>query len=271
MVMRLCVLGWLLLADMPCVAQTELGKQAHVRAVSGKGKAASFKLPQVELEDQAVAELINRQLLRRIIAPNVDSPIDTTGNLAQQVRRAAALKCCFSGVHYTVLLNQDALLSLELTLEYQGAYYYERTDHVTFDLNTGRILTLADVIADSPPAVAGRMRSAISQRLGEEIGKAAAEYGDSATVADLGHRYNWNAKTRNVVFAREGQEGGAPEPDLTEFALSPQAVLLYYRVWMPAGLLHFRPDEVYVFPYPSVRPRGPVLSLVKPTAAVPKR
>ncbi|OGX86031.1 hypothetical protein BEN47_13735 [Hymenobacter lapidarius] len=215
-----------MLVAMPGPAQPGPGLQAHVVTFSGKGRGATFKLPQVALENRAVAELINRRLLRRVIAPNVDSPIDTTGTPAQQIRQAAALDCCFSGVHYTVLLNQGALLSLELNLEYQGAYYYERTDHITFDLNTGRILTLADVVSDFPKALSGRLRGAISRRMAEEIAQAAADYGDSATVADLRQRFGWDARTRQVVFARDARQAGATEPDLNEFALSPQAVLL---------------------------------------------
>ena len=269
--MRVVFWGFLLVAAMPSHAQPGLDRRAHVVTVSGKGRGAAFKLPQVELENPAVATLINRRLLRRIIAPNVDSPIDTTGTLSQQVRRAAALNCCFSGVHYTVLLNQDGLLSLELTLEYQGAYYYERTDHITFDLNTARILTLADVMADTPKSLAGRMHSAISQRMGEEIAQAAADYGDSATVNDLARRFAWDASSRKVVFARNAQEAGATEPNLTDFALTPHALLLFYRVRLPPGMLNFVPNETYTFPFGKLRPRGMVLRLVQPVMAAPKR
>ncbi|WP_125932402.1 hypothetical protein [Hymenobacter glacialis] len=256
---------------MPGAAQPGPGLQAQVVALSGKGKGATFKLPQVALENRAVAELINRQLLRRIIAPNVDSPIDTMGTPAQQIRRAAALDCCFSGTNYTVLLNQGALLSLELTFEYHGTYYYERTDHITFDLNTGQVLALADVIADAPKTLSSRLRSAISRRISEELARATAEYGDSATVADLKQRFGWNAKTRQVVFARDARPAGAPEPSLTEFALSPHAVLLYYRVGLPPGLLNFTPNETYAFPWSGLRPRGPAQQLVPPVTAAPKR
>ncbi len=268
--MRVGLLSLLLLASMPGLAQPGPGLQARVSTLGGRGKGATFKLPQVALENQAVAELINRRLLRRIIAPNVDSPIDTTGNPAQQIRQAAALDCCFSGARYTVLLNQGGLFSLEITLEYKGAYYYERTDHITFDLNTGRILALSDVVADSPKVLSGRLRGAISGRMAEEISQATADYGDSATVAELWQRFGWNAKTRQVGFARGAQPGGATEPTLTEFALSPHAVLLYYRVVLPAGLLHFTPLETYAFPLAELRPRGLAQQLVPPVVGVPK-
>ena len=261
----------LLLAAVPSLAQPGPGLQAQVVALKGKGKGAAFRLPQVALENRVVAQLINRRLLRRIIAPNVDSPIDTTGSPAQQIRLAAALDCCFSGTHYTVLLNQGGLLSLEISLEYKGAYYYERTDHITFDLNTGRMLALADVVADSPKVLSGWLRSAISGRMTEEISQATADYGDSATVADLRQRFGWNAKTRQVVFAHGAQQDGATEPTLTEFALSPHALLLYYRVWLPPGLFHFTPIESYAFPLEELRLRGPAQQLVPPVEVAPKR
>ena len=232
--------------------------RAQVVAVVGAGKAAQFRVPQVRLPDEGAAGRINGRIAQ-VVAGYAEQPLDSTAALPRQLRQAAALACCLSGSRYQVLLNQSALLSLKLTLEFHGAYYYERTIHLNFDLRTGRQLALADLLADPPAQLQRRLEAAINRRIGEFLADSSTH--DRATRADLAERFHWDAQARRVRFGPAGKAATATPPSLGEFALTSHAVLLFYRVGLPATMLLNTPDEVYRFPYAKLRPTGLLVEL----------
>ncbi len=274
------LLGVLLLSGLgaPAWAQPAPGGRAQVYGVT----EADFTVPQVRLPNTAVAQRINRTLLRLVVGDHADN-VDSLGTARQQLRQAdrasrydANEKVLYDygrglvGADYNVLLNQDFLLSLGFTLEFTGAHPMQKTGHVTFDLRTGRPLRLADAVADSPGQLTPRMDGAINRRMGETLAEIVTTTDDSAQVADLTERFHWNKATRRVNFARAGRPDGAPGIALDEFALTPRALLLFYRFELPHVIQNFEPDDTYRFPYARVRPRGPLVPLAH-AAGAPKK
>ncbi|WP_158022810.1 hypothetical protein, partial [Hymenobacter coccineus] len=60
---------------------------------------------------------------------------------------------------------------------------------------------------------------------------------------------------------------GAPGIAFDEFALTPRALLLFYRFELPHVVQNYEPADTYRFPYARVRPRGPLV----PLARAPKK
>ncbi|WP_375436511.1 hypothetical protein [uncultured Hymenobacter sp.] len=79
-----------------------------------------------------------------------------------------------------------------MSLEFQNDYQClaePSTHHLTFDLRTGRLLTLADLVADPPAQLSRGLCAAISRRLRDDLATVAANYGDSAQVAYVAALY----------------------------------------------------------------------------------
>lgn len=265
------------LLGAPAWAQFAPGGRAQVYGVT----EADFTVPQVKLADAAVARRINRTLLRLVVGAHADN-IDSLGTARQQLRQAdrasrydAAEKVSRNygrglvGADYNVLLNQDSLLSFGFTLEFVGAYPMQETGYVTFDLRTGRPLRLADVVADEPAQLTLRTEGAINRRMGETLAEIVATINDSAEVADLTERFYWNKATRRVSFERAARPDGAPGVALDEIALTPRALLLFYRFELPHVMQNFEPDDTYRFPCMRVRPWGPLVPVAH-AAGAPK-
>ena len=251
--------AWLASAALPVAAQTPAGR-ADIYAVLGAGKGAQFSLPQVRLADELAAIRINRSSARAVVS-EADEPIDTTAALPRQLRQIAGQPCCLSGARFQTLLNQGNLLSLKLTLEFHGAYYYERPVYLVFDLNAGQRLTLAALVADSPAQLARRLEGAVNRRIGEFLGDTAT--GERAGRADLAERFGWDFATRRVRFSTANAPTEIPAPDLGEFALTPHTLLLFYRVGLPSSMLADIPDDTYRFPYARLQARGRLAELVQ--------
>ncbi|RZL02460.1 MAG: hypothetical protein EOO62_22235 [Hymenobacter sp.] len=248
--------------------------QAQVYRVPATGEATRFEVPQVRLPDAAAARRINATLVRMLISSEAGG-IDSAASAMQQLRQASR-ECCYdpdtrqwtvglglTGCGYQVLFNQGGLLSLAYTSQFTGAYSWERTSHVTFDLRTGRVMALADLLADAPAQLQRRMRNAINRRLADELRQIAETYGDSATVAYVAEQFQWDWATKQVKPSL-----GDSLADLTEFALTPQKLLLFYRVDFPHINLNFEPDDTYRFAYAGLLPRPllrQALTLAVPT------
>lgn len=227
---------------------------------AGGGESSRFVVPQVRLASAKLARLVNRRLLRYALQ-NADI-VDTLASPAQQLRQAAR-SCCYDpdtrqwqvgrGLthgYYRVLFNQGGLLSLELTEEFTGTYSWERSKHLTLDLRTGRQLALCDVVADAP-AQLRRLRGAVSRRLGEALDETTEYYGDEpATIAHVAEQFQWNWATHQTAIG----EGA----DLTDFALTPQKLLLFFQVGFAHVEANFEPDATYRFAYTSLRPQPPL-------------
>ncbi|MGI4871932.1 MAG: hypothetical protein ACRYFX_12240 [Janthinobacterium lividum] len=272
--LRKLALGLGLLSGVGVRAQVGAGLHARVYAVKYQQQAADFVVPQVQLADAGVARRLNYRLGRLVLS---DSETDSTATLPQQLRQAARA-CCYDaetkeptsgqgvvGLSYEVMFNAHGLLSIAYTLEINGAYSWAQTRHATFDLRTGQQLSLATLVSDPPAQLTARMRGAISRRFGETMA-AAAETEDAATLADLAERLHWNRAARHVKFATEtSSEEGATPPELTDFALTPAALLVFYGPVLPHIMLNLEPDDTYRFPYARLHP-GPLLRPLLPAA-----
>ncbi|MDQ2794628.1 MAG: hypothetical protein M3Y12_11585 [Bacteroidota bacterium] len=243
---------------LPGAAQTP-GDHAEIFAVLGAGKGGQFSLPQVRLADEATAARINRAIARAVLSA-ADEPVDTTVTLARQLRQLASQPCCLRGARFQTLLNQGSLLSLKLTLEINGAYAYQRAHYLVFDLVSGQRLHLSTLVADSPAQLEQRLGAAVNRRLGEFLGDSAALA--PARRADLADRFGWDGARRRVRFSTAAAPTKAPALSLDEFALTTHALLLFYRVGLPATMLADTPDEAYRFPYNRLQTRGRLAELI---------
>ncbi|HEX8330960.1 MAG TPA: hypothetical protein VF629_25735 [Hymenobacter sp.] len=258
--------------------------RAPLVTATGPGNVSRYKVPQVRLANAAVSKRINQGILRRVFG---SENVDATAAVAQVLQQATKA-CCWdaearqwhagqglTGCDYQVLLNERGLLSLELIQEFTGAYSYEGTDHLTFDLRTGKQLTLADVVADPPAQLQRRMHGAITRRLGEALRTMETEQLDTADVAFVMERNSWDKAAKRIRFQSDPgltNEDRATEPDLENFALTPQEFRLYYGPVLPHVVQNLDLDGTYHFPYARVQPRGLLVPVAKAhSAALPKR
>lgn len=234
--------------------------KAQVYAVVGAGRAAQFSVPQVRLADEAVAARLNHDI-GRVVLSYATTPVDSVAALPKQLRLVVAQPCCLGGVRFQTMLNQGNLLSLKLTLVFNGTMYYERTRYLVYDLSTGSRVPLAALVADSPAQLRQRLETAINRRVGEFLADTTRRA--PATLATVAERYHWNATTRRVAFGATESAALAPPVDLDEYALTPHALLLLYRVGVPTSALSDSPDEAYRLPYARLQAVGRLAELVK--------
>ena len=273
-------------------AQVVPGSRAQVYSVPTTGEAGRFQVPQVKLPTAAVANRINRVLLRRF-RDDANEQIDSTASPRRQVRQAV-YQCCFdedskswmagglgtTGMRYEVLLNQNYLLLLAFQDENQGLEQ-PGGPHLTFDLRTGRVLTLADLVADPPARLGRRLQAAISRRLRDNLAEAVANYGDdSSQIADVARLYDieiWDTTPRRGMAMDAAPDDGTGVVDWIrwlrwkEFALQPDALLLYHTVGMSRLSFEFLPDETYTFPYARLKPKGLLVAVAKAAQAAPRK
>ena len=230
--------------------------RAVILRVSNPGERI-FTMPQVRLPDAAAAARLNAALVREF-GRNMDS---TPATAVRAVRQALAEyqtndHSGFVGAGYEVLYNAHNLLSVELTAEYLGAYPSSGTRHATFDLRTGRQLTLAQLVADTV-ALRRRWRREINAAVAEHLGSFATAYpeADAELRADIMARMAWDSTRQQVVFAPN-------EPRLNDFALSPTGLTLYHSYDFPHVIQALEPVTDYAFPYAQLkawlRPTGPL-------------
>lgn len=276
--MYMPLLGLFLLLSAPQVwAQSVAGSVARVYTVSSD-RNEKFRVPQVRLPNAIVARRINRQLLRECI--DYSENVDSTASPFRQVRQAA-IECCYdkeaktwmaggigyTGINYQVLLNQGFLLSFEFAKDNNGRTELA-AEHLTFDLRTGKRLSLVDVVADPPAQLSKRFGWAINRRLKDELAEVTAIYGDSAVIAHVAQLYgfeNWNGVNQEPVAA-----GTLVDEDWfkwADFALDDHALLLFYNVGMSRVEMEFLPSPVYTFPFGRIRPRGLLVPLAEAAAA----
>ncbi|RZK26316.1 MAG: hypothetical protein EOO63_14855 [Hymenobacter sp.] len=232
-----------------------------------------YNVPQVALPNAVVARRINQRLARLLVQCEDPDAVDSLATLPRQLQQAKrasdfdenkqllANSQGFIGCSYTVLLNQGGLLSLAYQCDFRWNQEASTTGHVTFDLRTGRPLRLAQLVADSATQLQRRMQAAINRRLKEHLAEITEEYGDSVTVAYVADRYGWDWATKSVGLTA----------DLSEFALTPKRLLLFYKVDFQRINAPFQMDETYQFSYNSLKP-SPLLkpALAHPTTNVPR-
>ena len=265
--------GLLLLSAARAGAQAAPGSQVHmapspapgparslaqVYRVPAAGAAARYRVPQVRLPaaGAAAARRINATLARLALTDNLDDtrPAATAGQAIQRARAdyEGNGQSGLFATDYKVLLNQGQLLSLALTLEYSAAYPSTDTHHATFDLRTGRLLAVADLLADTL-ALRQRWHQRINQRVAARLREVAQEYPADPAAPDAVRDYTqWSDSARQIP--------ARARPALREFALTPQGLVLYTRFEFPHVVLALAPDDEYLFPYaqalPWARPQG---------------
>lgn len=148
------------------------------------------------------------------------------------------------------------------------------TQHLTFNLRTGRPLTLAELVAelvaDPPAQLERRLGLAISRRLHDERANLVASYGgDSTLIAHVAQLYgieHWNTTPQAALRLDMGSCPAMARGEslfyLTECALRPDALLIH-PVGMPRLGFEFLPDELHVFPYDRLQPRAIPLPLLE--------
>ena len=261
-------------------AQVVAADRAQVYTVPTTSASSSFQVPQVRLPNAAVARRINQQLLRDVRA--YFTTVDSVASPARQLRQAVR-ECCYdqetknwraggdglTGTRYRVLLNQDFLLSLAFGRE-EGGLDWPGGSHLTFDLRTGRCLTLADLLADPPARLNQRLAGAINRRLRADLAEVAATYGDFTTIDYVAQLYGfygvdeWNTTPQHSPAAdAEASVSPAIQTYPDDFALQPNALLLFYTIGMARVDFEFLPDDTYIFPYSRLHPRGLLVAVAK--------
>lgn len=255
-----CCLSGLSVGLWPSAAAQVPGNgRAETYAVLGAGKGAQFSVPQVRLADEAVSQRINRALARAVVR-QAKIAVDTTAALPKQLRQVATDDCCLTGARFQVLLNQGALFSVKISLEFRGASTYEQQRYLVFDLGTGERLALAALVADPPTQLARRLETAVNRRMSEFLADSAVR--SHPGRAALAQSLHWNATTHQVDFA-----AGAPAVSLQEFALTPHALLLLYPTNQQATALADIPEETYRFPFARLQAKGRLAELVQKNAS----
>jgi hypothetical protein len=267
-------------AATPALAQTGSKLSARITTATEGAKTRRFEVPQIQLANTAAAKRINRRLAWLLLGEETDSTLSVSRQLRQAERA-----CCYdaenglgwntvgqglTGCNYHVLLNQQGLLSVEYSQEYTGAYSWGRTAHATFDLQTGRQLTLADIVADSPAQLTRRMHGAINRRFRESLDEMRTEGADSTEIAFVAGCFAWDWSAKRVRFKSEFEatkESFADEPDLECFAITPRELRLYYGRVLPHVIQNYEPDETYHFPYARVQLRGLLVPVAKAASA----
>jgi len=219
-----------------------------------------FVVPQVQLPDAAVAFRINMDLADATLGEDltmVPYPLTALTALHQaRMEYKAKGQSGFVGSGYRVLYNDHGLLSVEFTANYLGAYPSSSTRHATFDLRTGRLLEVRDLLTDTL-ALRQRWQQAINRRVADYLRTLPNESPqlDANMLVDVKRRLYWNDSTQAVQL--EGDD-----PRFYDFALTPAGLMLYYDFGFPHVIQALQPPPDYLFSYamltPWLKPKGPL-------------
>ncbi|WP_375435803.1 hypothetical protein [uncultured Hymenobacter sp.] len=241
----------------PGVARIE---RAIVTSVSDTVKGR-FIVPQVQLPDAAAAARVNLGLVDVALGEDLEDvpqPLTVSTAIEQAHTEFEGKKSDFTESRYEVLYNDHGLLSVEFTSEYRGAYPSTVKRHATFDLRTGRLMAVRDLVADTL-ALQQRWQQSISRRVTEHLRTLPEEYPQLATdtnlLADVKHRLYWNDSTSTVELQ-------AGEPRLYDFAVTSFGLVLYYDFGFPHLIEALQPDSDYQLTYADIKlwlkPKGPL-------------
>ena len=215
-----------------------------------------FALPEVWLANARVAARINRQLRASFWESLVNGasgqqvpfgePVPATAR--QAVRRAQAYYAAhgptgFTRAGYAVRHNGQGLLSLELTSGLDSAYPSDYRAHFTFDLRTGRRVTLRQLVTDTL-ALRRQWWQAVRRRV-------------APMIPDL-------LPGSPELAATLQQASIAPNTlSFHDFLLTDAGLVLYHDFDFPHVMRAGAPAADYRFPYAAIRrllsPRGVLL------------
>lgn len=229
------------------VAKPDYARIVSVRDSSSPG----FVVPQVLLTDTVVAARINLVLVEAALAEDlqaVPQPLTARAAIRQaQLELAASSNSGLVGARYEVLYNTHHLLSVETTAEYLGAYPFSFTRHATFDLRTGQLLQVRDLVADTL-ALRQRWQQSINRRVAAHLRALPTDYPllDADMLTDVQRRLFWTDSTATVQLDAE-------EPRFYDFALTPFGLVLYYDFGFPHLMQALQPDTDYLFSYADLK------------------
>ncbi len=244
----------------PRPQQAAAGRLSPDQAIVRGVRDQLFALPEVRLANTRVAAHINRQLRASFWENMVNGasgheasfvePVPATAR--QAVRRAQAYYAAhsptgFTRAGYAVRYNCQGLLSLELTSGLDFAYPSDYRAHFTFDLRTGRRLSVRQLVTDTL-ALRRAWRQAVRRRV-------------APMVPDL-------LPGSPELAATLQQTGTVPNAlSLHDFLLTDGGLVLYHDFDFPHVMQAGAPAADYLFPYATIRrwlsPRG--LLLLRPT------
>lgn len=220
--------------------------QALIVSVGDSGKS-DFVVPQVQLPNAAAMARINQYLVDAALGEDLEMlpvPLTAANGIRQALAEYAANdQSGFVGTSYEVLYNDHHLLSVALTAEYMAAYPSSATRHATFDLRTGHLLQVRDLLADTL-ALRQRWQQSINRRIGAHLAALPTDYPelDAEMLADVRQRLYWNDSTRTTTLE-------ANDPRFYDFALTPFGLTLYYDFGFPHVIQALQPESDYLFPY----------------------
>ncbi|HEX8428299.1 hypothetical protein [Hymenobacter sp.] len=241
----------------PVVPKVE---QAVVVSVSDSVKGR-FIVPQVQLPDAAAAARINLGLVDAALGEDLEDvpqPLLVNTAITQAHTEFEAKTNDFTECRYEVLYNDHGVLSMEFTSEYRGAYPSSVKRHATFDLRTGRLLEVRDLVADTL-ALQQRWQQSINRRITGHLRTLPKDYPQIETdpnlLTDVKRRLYWNDSTSTVELQ-------AGEPRFYDFAVTSFGLVLYYDFGFPHVLEALQPDTDYQLLYTEIKqwlqPKGPL-------------
>jgi hypothetical protein len=210
-----------------------------------------FALPQLQpLRSQVATARINRALVAAFAWNLEKAPAAPTA--AEALKHAEAEYQAngqrgFVGASYEVLYNAHHLLSLALHHEYEGAYPSTSTVHLTFDLRTGQLLALRQLVADTA-ALRRQWQQAIGRRVAAHLRALPAQYpeADADTRAEVQELLGTTGAGHSLTFKPN-------EPRFSDFALTRKGLALYHSFDFPHVIQALEPETIYLFPYAELK------------------
>lgn len=223
--------------------------RATVRSVSSADHRR-FTLAQVSLPGTAATARINRELVA-IFEENMEASALKRAAHQAVIHALATYHDMgnqgFTNASFEVLYNAQNLLSMAFYYEYLGAYPSTATRHATFDLRTGRLVTIGQLLADTL-ALRQHWQKNIDHEVAAVISSLPTDYPDLEADGrdDIQERLGWNSTLRKVEF-----EPGQPRFD--DFALTPTGLTLFLDFGFPHVIQALEPNEAYGFTYSTLK------------------
>lgn len=184
--------------------QGENNVRLHTRLLSLDSKylQAAIRYPQLSgLGDAAVQNAIN-DILKQSAVNALEEGRNNAADMAQAIREGytGVIGMCQTFYDFIIAYNRNGLMSIVLT-SYQysgGAHGGTTASSYTFDLKTGRVLTLEDMMDDSADyasVINATIRKEIDRRT--EIG-IVFEY--ERKFSDIGPTPDWYLSSDSIVF-----------------------------------------------------------------------
>ena len=166
-----------------------------------------------------------------------DSP---HSDLSVNVLLDSAIKDNLMSMSYTVTFNNSGVLSINISTYGCGAYCSGETYYFNFDIHTGKLLTIKDILK---PEKIDSFKGAVFKRKIKYL----KEYKDSLkTDAD-------NVSKDDSVFANENVNLCMKSVDITKFSISKTGIEIFDNCEFPTAILPLSPDYHLIYQYQQIR------------------